>query len=186
MLSKTTYYELFKPMAEVKVLLKQIAEGADMVSKSKNPYTGVLDYTAASATLTQKNSRIALKKYTVEVKESEGVAWLKIKVAPTSVAILIGVVLLLLAIAVLIGLPIPKIVLPLAIVLPYYYYITFAKDAHLLGAMLDPVYFDSPIAQAKVSSGFMGVLSGFTIPYYIICIIGIIFYFIYFYLKMFT
>jgi hypothetical protein len=52
--------------------------------------------------------------------------------------------------------------------------------------MLDPVYFKSPAAQAAKGKGFMGVLSSFTVPYYIVCILGIVAFFVYYYIKLFT
>jgi hypothetical protein len=187
MFSKTAYFELLKPLPEAKELLGQIAAGAEIVSGQWNQFlANDNNVNLNRIILRSKTSKLSLKTYLVEIRESEGVAWLMVKVSPTIVSILIGFLLLALTVGSFVGLPVPKIAVPLTFVLPYIFYLGFTTDIQAIGTMLDPVYFKSPAAQAAKGKGFMGVLSSFTVPYYIVCILGIVAFFVYYYIKLFT
>jgi hypothetical protein len=91
MFSKTAYFELLKPLPEAKELLGQIAAGAEIVSGQWNQFlANDNNVNLNRIILRSKTSKLSLKTYLVEIRESEGVAWLMVKVSPTIVSILIG------------------------------------------------------------------------------------------------
>lgn len=184
--SKTSDYELFISSKKLKQLLLEIASGADEVNNTKNPFSGETDFEKNKAVLNRKISKIGFKKYTVELKESGRQPWCRINVSPTPIAIGVELIFIFLAIGAYSGLPLPPIIIPISIILPYFHFISYAKDIQRIGLMLDPIYFNSPIHQSKISGGLLSTVNNFLIPYYILCIVSIIGYLVFAYINLFT
>jgi len=184
--TKTSDYELFKSSKDLKRLLVDISSAVSEVNGRPNPYFGSINIENNFVKLTLKNQKIPLKKYSIELRESDKQVWARIKVSPTTTAILIEVGIIALAIAAYSGLSLPAFVIPISIILPYFHFLSYNKDTQILGQMLDPIYFNSPMALAKTQGGLLSSMNSFLIPYYVLCILFIIGYFVNVYFKLFT
>jgi len=181
-----TDYELLGSMPEVKSVLRQLTEGKNEINGRSNSFAGMLSSSETIASLRQR-SGFAAKKFKVEIREAENrMVWLRIMSGPGTLAVTVFLIFSVLSISALIGLPVSSYFIPGPILLIYFHLIGYSKDNHILGSMLDPLYFNSPAALSKTGNGLIRTSISTTNVYYIVCFVFIIYIFVKQYIRMFT